>query len=111
MISNVLDSLIFPNIIMIRKKENVIISTVDMRIVSEHLQQQQHLLELMILSFYNQTNSIKIIKFKNKFYQLFQNCIKIKYFLKTDWYFLKSKFKIEMTREKKTDVLNATECV
>jgi hypothetical protein len=50
MISNVLDSLIFPNIIMIRKKENVIISTIDIRIVSEHLQ-QQHLLELMILSF------------------------------------------------------------
>ncbi len=52
---------------MIRKKENVIISTVDMRIVSEHLQQQQHLLELMILSFYNQTNSIKSSNLKSLF--------------------------------------------
>jgi hypothetical protein len=53
MISNVLDSLIFPNVIMIRKKENVITSTVDIRIVSEHLQpqQQQRQLELIILKF------------------------------------------------------------
>jgi hypothetical protein len=72
MISNVLDSLIFPNIIMIRKKENVIISTVDMRIVSEHLQQQQHLLELMILSFYNQTNSIKSSNLKINFINYFK---------------------------------------
>jgi len=53
MISNVLDSLIFPNIIMIRKKENVIISTVDIRIVSEHLQQQQQKSSNLKINFIN----------------------------------------------------------